>query len=199
MKQAGSTKGLKQAVQQADQSGYYDVKVLYEGNFIKNAAAKAKEFLKRGTANIKKAGKEFIKTLRNTSSSKTTEMMRPGTLVSFQYDAKFKDKTTWDKAPLAIILGPSSTTKGNFYGLNIHHLPLNDRVNIASFFIELKKKRKGKLQYQDIKPFITKFSGHPVLRQYIFKRVKPKIYIIEDDMFLTSAGLPSEDMVKAIK
>ncbi len=185
MKSAGSSRGT-------------EITEIYKGNFIKNAAAKAKEFLKTSTSKLKKVGKNFLNSLNNQQKTKTPKMIKPGNLVSFQYNAKFKDRTRWDRAPLVIMLGPSMTTKGNFYGLNIHHLPMKDRVSIASFFIELRKKRHGKLTYNDIKPFMTKFGGSPVLRQYIFSRVKNKVFVIDEDMFLVAAAQPSEDMVNAV-
>lgn len=199
MKSAGTRKNLVAASKEARESGYYNTTILYEGNFIKNAAAKAKAFLKKGYASIKKSVTGFIKDLKKQFSNKNIKMIEPGTLAAFQYNAKFKDKTAWDKSPLVIMLGPSRKTKGNFYGLNMHHLPINDRVNIASFFLELKKKRKGKIQYSDVKPFMVKFKGHPVLRQYIFNRVSNRVYVIDEEMFLTAAAVPSEDIVKAIR
>jgi hypothetical protein len=170
--------------------------IIYEGDFIKTAASNVKDFFKNTYKDIKTKGKAFLKNLKKKSSTKkTTEMIKPGEMSTFKYNAKDKTKK-FDKQPLIIALGPAET-KGNFYGLNIHWLKTKDRVSVASFFVELKKKRDGQLTYNDIKPFMSKFKGHPVLRQYIFKRIGNRvIHIRDDELFLSTAGVDTADWFK---
>ena len=171
--------------------------IVYEGDFLKNAARSVKDFFKNSYKTVKKKGKDLIKHLKkNSSDKKSSIIMKPGTMCTYKYDAK--DKTQkFDKQPLVISLGPSKQTKGNFYALNLHWMPVKDRVSIASFFVELRKKRNGNITYKDIKPFLSKFKGHPVLRQYIYKRVGSRvIYINDDELFLSSAAIDTADWFK---
>ena len=174
------------------------VQEIYEGNFIKNAVSKAKDFFKKKYKDIKRSAKNIVKHLRQNASDKKewARVAKPGAMIQYKYNAKDKTKK-FDKQPLIISLGPSKQNKGNYYGINIHWLPVKDRVSIASFFIELKKKRKGKLTYNDIKPFLSKFKNHPALRQYIFKRVGNRvIYINDDELFLAAAAIDTADWFK---
>ena len=199
MKQAGTKKSLKQASTQANINGYAQVDVLYEGNFLTNAARKAKEFLKSGTSSIKKAGKEFIKKVKDGyKQSKSPKHFLPGKMIAFQYKAK--DATQkFDKSPLVISLGYSQNpklSKSHFIGLNIHWMPMNSRVALASFFTELNAKRKGKLTYNDVKPFLNKFKGHKILRMYIIKNVSNRVYEMPQDQFLGAAAVDSSNWSK---
>jgi len=186
-------------VQKAGSKKLKDIRIknkkeLYEGNFLKNAASKAKEFFKKTYKTVKKKSKDIISYLKkNSSDKKSQKMIQPGAMSTFKYNAKDKNKK-FDKQPLIISLGPSKQTKGNFYGLNLHWLPVSERVSVASFFIELRKKRKGNITYKDVKPFLSKFKGHNVLRQYIYKRVGDRvIYINDDDLFISSAAIDTAE------
>jgi hypothetical protein len=161
-------------------------------SWLKNAWSNAKDFIKKSAKKIKQNASKIIRTLKNeTGTSKTKNTFKPGNLVAFQYDAKHK-QNRYDKNPLAIILGPSQKTKGLYLGLNIHWMPMNERVALASFFVELLEKRNGELVYEDIKPFVKKFKGHPVLRSYYYNRVSKKVYEMDAEQYLLAAGLPTE-------
>ncbi len=169
------------------------------GNWIKNAWTNAKDFIKTKAKEIKRNASKIIKSLKNTTgTNKSKDSFIPGKLVAFQYDAKHKQKR-YDKNPLVIMLGPSQKTKGLYLGLNMHWLPRDERVAIASFFVELLEKRGGELVYEDIKPFVRKFKGHPVLRSYYFNRVSNKVYEMSPEQYLTAAALPTEKMVGGMK
>jgi hypothetical protein len=159
---------------------------------VKSALKKAKDFVKKSAAKIKKNSKKFIEYIKRTAvNKKSRATFEPGKLVAFNYDAKHK-QYRYDKNPLVIMLGPSRKHKNLYLGLNIHWLPLNERVSIASFFLELLEKRKGKLTYDDVKPFIKMFKGKPVLRSYIYERVSNKVYEMDPDMYLSAAAVPTE-------
>ena len=169
------------------------------GNWLKNAWSNAKNFIKKSAKKIKQNATKIIKALRNdTGTSKSKQTFKPGKLVAFNYNAKHKQKR-YDKNPLVIMLGPSQRTKNLYIGLNMHWLPVNDRVAIASFFVELLQKRNGELTYDDIKPFLKKFKGHPVLRSYYYKGVSKKVYEMSPEQYLTAAALPTEKMVGGMK
>ncbi len=189
-------RGLKKAETQAETAkiGAKNVKGLYEGNFIKNAANKAKEFLKTGIKNVKQSVHDLAKKF---SQSKKPDNFLPGKMIVFNYSAKDVEKK-YDKNPLVISLGYSQHpkySKTHFFGLNMHWLPLTDRVAVASFFTELNAKKKGELNYSDVKPFMRKFKGHPVLRQYIIKNISNRVIEMPSDLFLRTASIPSEEWI----
>ncbi len=175
---------------------------VYSGNFLKNAANKAKEFLKKGYKNVKRNSKKIFNQIKKEFMGyKSPDQFKPGAMIAMNYDAKFKDNTIWDKNPLILCLGWSRNpkfSKRNFYGINFHHLKVSERVSIASFFVELSKKRGGKITYDDVKPFMNKFSNspRPVLRQYIYKRVGGKVITMPSEQFLVAAAIPSEVIVR---
>ena len=197
-------KSLKKQVGKTPKKPYQGKKNIKvnEKSFIKDAMSSAKSFMKDTLGKVKKNAKDVMRYIKqNFGGAKKPENFQPGHLLSFSYNAKFKEHT-YDKHPLVISLGYSQNPKHrrtHFYGLNIHHLPMQDRVKIASFFVELNKKRKGQIQYQDVKPFMKMFKGHKVLRQYIIKRVSNKIYDIDEEMYLSMASLPSEEIIKGLK
>jgi len=177
------------------QGKYAKEKVLYEGNFIKNAISKTKNFLKTSYKGIlKNAKKVFSQLKKDFLGSKKPSNFKPGKLIAFNYRAKDATKR-FDKNPLVICLGPPKLRKlqkTHMFGLNIHWLPAKDRVAIASFFTELLAKRNGELVYDDVKPFISKFKGHPVLRMYIIKNIGQKVIEMPAEQYLTAASIPSE-------
>ena len=167
--------------------------LIYEG-VIKNTKKAIKDFFKNTYKKIKKKAKEIYRKIdREYGNHKKPSNFLPGKLIHYRYNAKDKTKK-FDKNPLLICLGPSRKhPKTHFLGLNLHWMPMQDRVAVASFFLELRKKRGGVLTYDDIKPWISKFEGHPVLRMYIIKRVSDKVIEIPDDeMYLVAASLPTE-------
>jgi len=168
-----------------------------EKSFISNVITNAKEFIKKSVKSITKNAKNIINNIKKEfMSKKSTDLIKPGNMLTYNYNAKDKS-VIFDKRPLGICLGWSKQTKGNFYLLNFHHLPMKDRVFIASFFVELNKKRNGSLIYNDIKPFMKKFGNSVVLRQYIYNRVSNRVIHIHDNQqFLTAAAIDTSDWFK---
>jgi len=169
-------------------------KQTYE-SFIKDVAKKTKGFFRQTYNDIKKNASKIIKKIRKDfSGSKNPNNFIPGTMINFQYKAKDVTKR-YDRAPLCIMLGPPKNPKlsrTHTFGLNLHWLPIKERVGIATFLLELKKRNNGELSYDDVKPFLYKFKNSPVLRMYIIKNISSKVYEIDSEMFITAAALPSE-------
>ena len=162
---------------------------------IKTALKKAKDFIRKNYNTIKKNAKKIWREMKASSANKKTrKTFLPGNLVAFNYNAKHANKP-YDKNPLVIMLGPSKKYKDLYLGLNIHWMKRNERVSVASFFLELREKRKGKLVYNDIKPFLKLYKGSPILRSYYYNRVSNKVYEMSEDMYLSAAAVPTEEIV----
>ena len=57
-----------------------------------------------------------------------------GKMYLFHYDAKYKDILPyWDRFPLIF---PFDDTNNGFYGINLHYLPINQRINLMAALIE---------------------------------------------------------------
>jgi hypothetical protein len=99
------------------------------------------------------------------------------------------------------MLGPSRKHNGLYLGLNLHWMPMSERVSVAQFFLDLLEKRGGKLVYDDVKPFVKKYQNRkqPILRSYYYNRVSNKVYEMIDEQYLVAAAMPSEQIVKGIK
>ena len=97
--------------------------------------------------------------------------LRPGFLMTFTYDPKWKDKKGkngkfilpfYDRSPLCLMLTPTFTSKGTTYflGLNLNH-PRYKGVKLKSAFGEI-------LDMYAIKKQIGKDkNGKPIIRKYI--------------------------------
>ncbi len=174
---------------------YRKPKMMTEANFMKDIIKKTKGFFRQTYADVKKNATKIMKKIRKDfDGTKNRGNFEPGTLINFQYKAKDATKK-YDQVPLCIMLGPPKNPKlsrSHTFGLNLHWLPLKDRVAIATYFLELKQRKNGELTYDDVKPFMHKFKGSPVLRMYIIKNIGAKVYQIDSEMFITAAALPSE-------
>ena len=143
---------------------------------------------------IKKNAKKIFRDIKKEfMQPKSKSKFKAGNLIAMNYNAKDTTRK-YDKTPLIICLGWSRNPKhmnSHLFGLNLHWMPMKDRVMIASFFTELNDK-KGGIQYNDIKPFLSKFKGSPVLRQYIYNNISGKVIVMPKDQFLVAASVPSE-------
>ena len=169
-------------------------KRITEKSFLQNVVKKGKSFLKDKVKNIKRNAKKlFTQIKKDFMQPKSKKKFNAGYLIAMNYNAK-DAKKRYDRTPLIICLGWSQNPKlknTHFFGLNLHWMPMKDRVMIASFFTELND-RKGGIQYNDIKPFMNKFKGSPLLRMYIYKNVSGKVIVMPKDQFMTAAAVPSE-------
>ena len=170
-------------------------KPITEKSFLKNVITKAKTFIKDKVKAIKKDAKAFIRHLRKEyMGGKKKSNFLPGKMLQMQYKAKDATKK-YDANPLIICLGPvknKKLSKTHIIGLNMHWMPMADRIALASFFTELNKKRNGKIEYKDVKPFLNKFKGSPILRMYIINNISQKVIEMPTDMFMSAAAVPSE-------
>lgn len=171
---------------------------IYEGKLIKNAIGNAKNWIKTKSKNIRKNAKKILNQIKKDFlGSKSPSNFKPGKMLAMNYRAK--DATQrYDANPLIICLGPPQNPKlqrTHTYGINMHWMPMNDRIALASFFTELNNKRNGSLTYQDVAPFISKFKGHKVLRMYIIKNIGNKVIELPAEQFLVAASIPSEKWI----
>ena len=116
-----------------------------------------------------------------------------GGMYLFQYDAKWKDILPyWDVWPLIF---PFDYAKNGFYGINLHYLAPNARVDLMLRLIKaqgasgnLSDNYKLKLNYN----IITNYPpAKPCIKRYLFSHVQGKgLYGIKGEDCSYAAALP---------
>ena len=116
-----------------------------------------------------------------------------GRLYLFQYDAKWKDILPyWDVWPLIF---PFAGAKNGFYGVNLHYLPPNARIDLMLRLIKaqgasgnLTDNYKLKLSYD----IITSYPpAKPCIKRYLFSHIQGKgFYGIKGEDWSYAASLP---------
>jgi len=160
---------------------------------LDKAIKRAKNFIKDTKKTIKSTKREIVKTFRRKyTGKKQAKNFLPGSMITFEYNAIDKNKR-FDKKPLVISLGLAQDNTRHFVGLNIHWMPENQRVLLASLITEMLEKKGGKLDYKDVKPLIKKFEKSPIFRRYAIRRVSPKVVQMPSEIFLRAASLDFSD------
>jgi len=162
-------------------------------NIFQRAAKRAKQFIKDTKNTLNKTKRDIAKDFkRKYTGGKQAKNFLPGKMITFQYDA-IDDTKRFDKKPLVVSLGPAKDNKKHFLGLNIHHMPANQRILLASLITEMLEKKNGKLEYDDVKPLLNKFKNSPILRRYAIRRVSQKVIEMPEEVFLRAASLDYAD------
>ncbi len=138
---------------------------------------------------------------RNVGAVSTPEI---GKMYLFHYDAKYKNILPyWDRWPLIF---PFDETDNGFYGINLHYLPIDKRINLMTALIEAQGKDHGNLDdnyklqglsYTIIKGFTP---AKKCIKRYITATdegvyVKSPFYTISGQDWSYAAALPLQKFV----
>lgn len=104
-----------------------------------------------------------------------------GMLHSFVYDAKHKDKLpVWDAFPLSI---PIDYYDDGWLGLNIHYLPLRQRVELLQALDKVSritnKTRRYAISYNILKGVAGSDLYAPTIHRYLTGHIRTKYTIID--------------------
>mgnify|MGYP000983047083 CR=1 FL=1 len=106
--------------------------------------------------------------------------VRMGHLLTYVYDAKYKDKLpVWDELPLLVLL---DIPDGKYIlGINLHYIPYTYRLQ----FLKYLQTKNLKIQYRDIKAAWQKAKiptafAQLAIRKYLISHVRSKIKIFYD-------------------
>jgi len=158
-------------------------------NIFKTASKKAKDFVKDFKKLGRSAKKKFLRKFqKENKTKKTPSSFKEGNFLFFKYNA-IHEEHKFDKNPLIICLGKSRQNQKHILGLNVHWMPENQRVLLASLISEIKKKNNGRVVYEDIKPLIKRFEGSPILRRYAIRRISNTILQMDDNEYLAAASI----------
>ena len=126
---------------------------------------------------------------------------RPGNMYLFKYAPVTRATINYyDKFPLVLVM---ETYSGGFMGLNIHYLPIKQRIALFSKIDGLLNNRSYnfstravKLTYEKLKPFTRYKESLPCIRRYRRKNVRGRLVRIFPQEWLLAMFLPLEQFVK---
>ena len=120
----------------------------------------------------------------------------PGKLYMFIYDPKGKDTLPYyDIFPMVL---PWKRVKGGFMGLNLHYLPLKERMMLMNRLLVLKTNNKmdetTRIRYTyDLINGVAKFAAaKPCIKHYLTEHVKSQFRLIPASDWGTAMMVPVE-------
>jgi len=132
--------------------------------------------------------------LMNSDKSRHTDVIMPGSMVFFFYDAKHKDTLPyWDRVPLII---PISKGKDYFIGLNFHYLPPMYRAKLLDGLYEYVSNPKYddttrfQLSYQLLKSVSKLRYFRPCIKKYLISHMDSRFFYIHPTEWEISIFLP---------
>ena len=150
-------------------------------------------------------GRKELMGKRNIGAVLTPEI---GKMYLFQYEAKYREILPyWDKFPLVFPFDEAKTATGKvngFYGINLHYLPVKQRIELLTALIQAQGHTDAKLDdnyelaglnYTIIKGFSS--SARKCIKRYINERAyrKSHFYNISGQDWSYAAALPLQKFV----
>lgn len=137
----------------------------------------------------------------NTVNNKN--IMRPGEMYLFQYDAKHKETLPhWDMYPLVF---PFRILKDGFIGLNLHYLPIHLRAQLLDNLMQFKSNNRfdETTRLRANWQLLSSISRHkliePCVHRYLWEHTRSRFKKIDSPDWGTALLLPVEKFVGASK
>ena len=139
-----------------------------------------------------KNAKKIFKSLPKTKFSPSN--FKIGKMILFKYNAKDKSMK-YDRLPCIIIL---NRNKYHTLGINFHWAPLNYRISLIEYILKLNEKniknnKPLEVSYDELKKFIKKTKGYPIIRKYINLRISKSGIIVPDNLMLPAVKYSNTD------
>ncbi len=135
------------------------------------------------------------------NASKFTNVLKPGSMLLFNYDPKHKnDLPYYDTFPLIFVVGPA---EGGFYGINMHYLPLKQRAMLMDALYNTATNKRFddstrlKISYQILKSAATYKFFKPCFKHYLDKHIKSRKLLIDSVEWDMALFLPIQRFKKA--
>lgn len=125
-----------------------------------------------------------------------------GKMYLFHYDPKNKESLPYyDTFPLILMMG---FTKGGFYGINVHYLPLKVRTILLSNLMDKAVFNDGdldrlRISYNIVKNVTTLQMFRPCFKMYLSKQIRGAIKLIPPEDWGYAIVLPLENFKKENK
>lgn len=131
--------------------------------------------------------------------NRTANMMIPGEMYLFGYEAKHKDTLPyWDMFPLIF---PFKKLEDGFMGLNMHYLPYPMRIELLDRLMEFRSNSRLdattrlKFSWQVIKGVSHLKAAEPCVHRYLYTHVRTQLKTISANDWVTALLLPVEKFV----
>lgn len=177
------------------------------------------KFSLKNTTEAIKWFKEQIKSLKTPKSEqaklnkeKEKELLKNGThkadrfevgkMYLFHYDPKGREELPYyDTFPLIFV---TDIKKGRFYGINLHYLPIEQRMILMSNLLKKSVYKNGELdrlniKYDNLKGVQEFAFFEPCFKQYLTSNIRSQIKIIQPEDWGFAAALPIEAFRKKTK
>jgi len=115
---------------------------------------------------------------------KTLRKIRPGMLLLYGYDAKYKDTLKyWDALPVMLLMYMDGK---HIAGLNLHYIPWTYRINFAKYLFE---EQKGHITWKGIKRAWRKAKipgayAYYAYRKYLISHIRTSIKVFNKETYL---------------
>lgn len=146
-----------------------------------------------------KSVKWFREKVKQSVKGKSVTAFKPGAIYTYVYDAKHKDTLPyWDKYPLIISLGTSTTKHGVklMHGLNLHYIPPRARQEfLESLLIYATTKKQVsistrlKINWDTVKGM--RGSKH-MIKAYLPQNIRGKIVEVDPREWVNVIYLPTQ-------
>ena len=168
--------------------------------FRAGVTPRSKESLTWFQNNVKKLGDVNQRKLLKDPALDATKNPKPGDLMMYFYDPKFKQELPYyDRFPLTLLVQPA---KGGFHGLNLHYLSPGVRARFLDELMELAPKnmtdtsRLTRMRYNLLKG-VTKYKEFkPCFKHYLMDHVESQIVRVPMTEWQIAIFLPTEQFKK---
>ena len=168
--------------------------------FRAGVTPRSKESLAWFQNNVKKLGDVNQRKLLKDPALDATKNPKPGDLMMYFYDPKFKQELPYyDRFPLTLLVQPA---KGGFHGLNLHYLSPGVRARFLDELMELAPKnmtdtsRLTRMRYNLLKG-VTKYKEFkPCFKHYLMDHVESQIVRVPMTEWQIAIFLPTEQFKK---
>ena len=168
--------------------------------FRAGVTPRSKESLAWFQNNVKKLGDVNQRNLLKDPALDATKNPKPGDLMMYFYDPKFKQELPYyDRFPLTLLVQPA---KGGFHGLNLHYLSPGVRARFLDELMELAPKnmtdtsRLTRMRYNLLKG-VTKYKEFkPCFKHYLMDHVESQIVRVPMTEWQIAIFLPTEQFKK---
>lgn len=154
----------------------------------KNIELKSKESLKWFRQYTSKHLRDIntldaLKEVSETKIKSPQHGIRPGEIITFDYDPKTKDKLPYyDTTPLIL---PLSYDKKGFTGLNLHYLTPVDRARLMDLLFRSESSVRGYMHALAVSPYYK-----PCYKRYLYSHVRSRVHIFEQQHWEIAIYLP---------
>lgn len=160
-------------------------------NFVEVSIKKDEDLKKWKDKSIKWFSNQMDQVATNVAKgiAQPSPSIELGGMYNYFYDPKTKDKLPyWDEFPLMI---PIRISRKGFLGLNLHYLPLEERIQFLDALMDFEVQDNIRMKYDMLKNINRLRAFKPCLKQYLWSHVQSVFYEVPVDKWQFAIFLPT--------